>query len=207
MACLQSHALNWDAARMSSHSPADARFEIEAAPPTAPEEMLLASRDLGDGTRQTDLSVPGMRCGGCMAAVERTLAALEGVANARVNLSTKRVAVRWHTHRGAAPDLIGALERIGYPAHLFSFETDAKDPELSRLLKALAVAGFCAMNIMLLSVSVWSGADEERGRRFISFRPRWRFLPYSIPEGSSICRRGRRCATAGRTWTCQSRSV
>jgi P-type Cu2+ transporter len=151
---------------MSCHSPADARLEIEAAPRTAPEEILLASRDLGDGTRQTDLSVPGMRCGACMAAVEKTLAALEGVANARVNLSTRRVAVRWHTVAGAAPDLVGALERIGYPAHLFSFETDAKDPELSRLLKALAVAGFCAMNIMLLSVSVWFGADEGTRQAF-----------------------------------------
>ena len=51
-------------------------------------------------------------------------------------------------------------------AHLFSFETDAKDPELSRLLKALAVAGFCAMNIMLLSVSVWFGADEGTRQAF-----------------------------------------
>jgi Cu2+-exporting ATPase len=151
---------------MSSYSPADARLEIEAAPPTAPEEILLASRDLGDGTRQTDLSVPSMRCGGCMAAVEKTLAALGGVANARVNLSTRRVAVRWYTVGGGAPDLIGALERIGYAAHLFSFETDAKDPELSRLLKALAVAGFCAMNIMLLSVSVWFGADGVTRQAF-----------------------------------------
>ena len=150
---------------MSCYSPVDAKLEIEAAPLTAPEEILLASRDLGDGTRQTDLSVPGMRCGGCMAAVEKTLAALEGVANARVNLSTRRVAVRWHTDSGP-PDLIGALERIGYPAHLFSFETDAKDPELSRLLKALAVAGFCAMNIMLLSVSVWFGADGATRQAF-----------------------------------------
>ena len=151
---------------MSYYSPADARLEVEAATPTAPEEILLASRDLGDGTRQTDLSVPGMRCGGCMTAVEKTLAALGGVTSARVNLSTRRVAVRWHTVGGAAPDLIGALERIGYPAHLFSFETDAKDPELSRLLKALAVAGFCAMNIMLLSVSVWLGADGVTRQAF-----------------------------------------
>ena len=44
---------------MSFYSPADARLKIEAAPPIAAEEILLASRDLGDGTRQTDLSVPG----------------------------------------------------------------------------------------------------------------------------------------------------
>lgn len=101
-----------------------------------------------------------------MAAVEKTLAALEGVASARVNLSTKRVAVRWHALGAAAPDLIGALARRGYPAHLFSLETDTKDPELSRLLKAMALAGFCAMNIMLLSVSVWLGADEGTRQAF-----------------------------------------
>ena len=151
---------------MSVYSLADAKLKTTAAPPIAAEEILLASRDLGDGTRQTDLSVPGMRCGGCMAAVEKTLAALEGVKSARVNLSTKRVAVRWHALGGATPDLLGALERRGYPAHLFSLETDTKDPELSRLLMAMALAGFCAMNIMLLSVSIWLGADEGTRKAF-----------------------------------------
>ncbi|TGV75657.1 nitrogen fixation protein FixI, partial [Mesorhizobium sp. M2D.F.Ca.ET.145.01.1.1] len=98
--------------------------------------------------------------------VEKKLSALDGVANARVNLSTRRVAVRWRPVDGAAPDLIGTLGKIGYPAHLFSFDADAKDPELSRLLKALAVAGFCAMNIMLLSVSDWSGATGQTRQAF-----------------------------------------
>lgn len=151
---------------MSCCSPADVRLEIEVARPVASEELFFASRDLGDGTRQTDLSVPGMHCGACIAAVEKTLSALDGVANARVNLSTRRVAVRWRPVDGAAPDLIGTLGKIGYPAHLFSFDADAKDPELSRLLKALAVAGFCAMNIMLLSVSVWSGATGQTRQAF-----------------------------------------
>ncbi|TGQ72994.1 MULTISPECIES: heavy metal translocating P-type ATPase [unclassified Mesorhizobium] len=151
---------------MSCCSPADVRLEIEVARSVASEELFFASRDLGDGTRQTDLSVPGMHCGACIAAVEKKLSALDGVANARVNLSTRRVAVRWRPVDGAAPDLIGTLGKIGYPAHLFSFDADAKDPELSRLLKALAVAGFCAMNIMLLSVSVWSGATGQTRQAF-----------------------------------------
>jgi Cu2+-exporting ATPase len=51
------------------------------------------------------------------------------------------------------------LEKLGFPGHLTDPDDARKDPELGRLIRALAVAGFSAMNIMLLSVSVWSGAD------------------------------------------------
>jgi Cu2+-exporting ATPase len=150
---------------MSCCAPGEARLDFEA-PTVAREEILLSSRDLGDGTRQIDLSVPGVHCGACIAAVEKTLAALDGVTAARVNLSTKRVAVRWRMIGDAVPDMAGALARIGYPAHLHSFEADRTDPQLSRLIKALALSGFCAMNIMLLSVSVWFGADGETRQAF-----------------------------------------
>ena len=70
-------------------------------------------------------------------------------------------------HRGRIPpDLIGALRGIGYESHLFALDQDARDPELARLIKALAVAGFCSMNIMLLSLSVWSGADAGSRQAF-----------------------------------------
>ncbi len=128
------------------------------------EEMLLASRDLGNGLRQTDLSVPGMHCGACMRTVETGLGKLPGVVQARVNLSTRRVAVKWRGE--AVPPLIEELSALGYPAHLFDTDADRGDPEYSRLIRALAVAGFTSMNIMLLSVSVWSGADAETRQAF-----------------------------------------
>jgi Cu2+-exporting ATPase len=153
---------------MTCCSPAATLLEVDVLQQSAagPEEIFLASRDLGDGIRQTDLSVPGIHCAGCIAAVEKTLAALHGVESARVNLSMKRVAVKWREDGGRPPDLIGALRAIGYQSHLFSIEQAAKDPELSRLIRALAVAGFSAMNIMLLSVSVWSGADVGTRQAF-----------------------------------------
>ncbi|TIU84166.1 MAG: nitrogen fixation protein FixI, partial [Mesorhizobium sp.] len=46
-----------------------------------------------------------------------------------------------------------------YQAHLFDPEIHEKDKTLSELIRAVAVAGFAAGNIMLLSVSVWSGAE------------------------------------------------
>ena len=139
---------------------------IVGQPDTMPDEIRLASRDLGDGTRQTDLSVPGVHCAACIAAVERTLVRLPGVERARVNLSTRRVAVAWRTGDGVPPDLIGALRGIGYESHLFALDQDARDPKLAGLIKALALAGFCSMNIMMLSLSVWSGADAASRQAF-----------------------------------------
>jgi Cu2+-exporting ATPase len=126
---------------------------------TSDEEMLLASRIVGDGLHQTDLSVPDMSCGGCLHKVETALGRLESVSRARANLSARRVSVVW---RGAAPPpLIATLKAIGYPAHLSEATADGDDPALSQLIRALAVAGFAASNIMMLSVAVWSGASTD----------------------------------------------
>ena len=121
-------------------------------------EILLASRNVADGVRQTDLSVPDIHCGGCIQKIERALGALPGVESARVNLSTKRVTIRWRAS-AEVPPFVSTLGSLGYLAHLFDSAADDKDSDVDRLVRALAVAGFAASNIMLLSVSVWSGAD------------------------------------------------
>ena len=127
------------------------------------EELLLASRDLGDGLRQIDLAVPDMHCADCIRKIERGLGQLAGVTHARVNLSTRRASVKW---RGDVPPMISTLSGLGYASHLYDASAAASDPQLARLIRALAVAGFSSMNIMLLSVSVWSGADAETRQAF-----------------------------------------
>ena len=82
-------------------------------PSAARQEIRLASRDLGNGLRQSDLSVPGLHCAACIRAVETGLARLPGVAQVRVNLSTRRAAVQWRGEE--APDLLTALAELGYP--------------------------------------------------------------------------------------------
>lgn len=129
--------------------------ERQAMPPA--DEIRLLSHVLGDGLRQTNLSVPDVHCAACIGKIERALSKLDGVENARVNLSTRRVSIRWRD--GAVPDFCGVLYRLGYPAHLFSEQDGEGDRTRSELIRAVAICGFATANIMLLSVSVWSGAE------------------------------------------------
>ncbi|MCA8930580.1 MAG: heavy metal translocating P-type ATPase, partial [Alphaproteobacteria bacterium] len=118
-----------------------------------------ASRDLGDGRLQTIISVPGVHCGACIRTVEKAVGAMPGVDNARLNLSTRRLSVSWRPDELDPASIFQTLEGAGYPAFLADPTQEAHDPALRDLLIALGVAGFAAGNIMLLSVSVWSGAE------------------------------------------------
>ncbi|MBV2142471.1 cadmium-translocating P-type ATPase [Falsochrobactrum sp. TDYN1] len=123
----------------------------------SPDEMEFSSRALGDGLRQLELSVPDVHCGLCIKTIEDGLDALPGIAYARVNLTSKRVSVRWKDGE-TPPDVVDTLRRLGYEAHIFELAQE-KDPTFTRLLIALGVAAFASSNVMLLSVAVWSGAD------------------------------------------------
>ena len=149
--------------------------ELEALKTEGPsaQEMWLSSRPLDDGLRQIDLIVPGVHCGACIALLEKELPKTPGIDHARVNLSTRRVSVVFRDADGPV-DAVGQepghaeavlialgqkFKALGYPAHLPGGADESADPALRELLKALAVAGFASMNVMLLSVSVWSGAE------------------------------------------------
>lgn len=126
-----------------------------------PAAQRLAALSAAAGGRIM-LSLPGAHCAACISTVEGGLASLPGVRSARVNLTLRRVSV------DAEPavlteTLIQALNRLGYEAHeldaglLSATETDRQGRDL---LMRLGVAGFSMMNVMLLSVAVWSGAED-----------------------------------------------
>jgi len=126
---------------------------------------MTALRKPEPARERTVLAVPSMRCAGCMSKIERGLAELSAVASARVNLSARVVTVD-HDPSIAAHDLEHALATLGYEAQA---RRDELAPRLSAarpLLPALAVAGFATMNVMLLSVSVWSGAEGSTRELF-----------------------------------------
>ncbi|SFR32208.1 heavy metal translocating P-type ATPase [Litoreibacter janthinus] len=114
------------------------------------------------------LSLPGIHCAACVSGVERGLARLPEVLDARVNLSLKRVTVQT---RGDADEdgLINALLGLGFEALPLDSDTlraSEGDPAGRALLLRLAVAGFAMMNVMILSVAVWAGAAEATRQLF-----------------------------------------
>lgn len=109
---------------------------------------------------ERDFAVPAIRCAGCIAKLEQGLVRDHRIAAARVNFTEKRVHLSC-TPDTEMPDLIGAFSQLGFEAHPINTGLDAIDAEAEtsrELLRAVAVAGFAMMNIMLLSVAVWSGA-------------------------------------------------
>jgi Cu2+-exporting ATPase len=120
-----------------------------------------------DGTAHMDLAVENVTCAACIRKIESSVKRLPGVVDARLNFTNRRLAIDWHESDLAPADLIAALEDIGYPVHPFQPErAETQEAQHMRwLVKCLAVAGFAAMNIMLLSVSVWSGSDMGQETR------------------------------------------
>lgn len=128
--------------------------------------MQAATRDfshyvkhLGAGMAHIDLAVEGVSCAGCMSKIERGLSALPDVTLARVNLTDRRVALEWKEGALDPARFIDRLAELGYKAYPFeTVSAEAKEVEHSRfLLRCLGVAAFATMNVMMLSIPVWSG--------------------------------------------------
>lgn len=116
-------------------------------------------RALDDGGSVVNFVVDGVHCGGCVKRVERAVNGLEGVANGRLNLSTKRLTVVFEQALVRPREIVSAIVGAGYGARPYDPKTletqQARDEK--ELITCMGVSGFAAANVMLLSVSVWAG--------------------------------------------------
>ena len=116
-------------------------------------------KSAGVGLLHLDLAVEGINCAGCMAKIERNLSKIPDVTLARVNLTDRRLAVEWKEGAIDPAIFVDRLKELGYKAYPFE-RLDAETQEAARasaLLRRLGVAAFAAMNVMMLSIPVWSG--------------------------------------------------
>lgn len=113
-----------------------------------------------DGTCSLDLAVDGLRCAACLWLIEHALACDPRVNEARLNATTRRLSLRWQGPASLGTQYADLIAGLGYRVAPFTPQAARRlgDAEERDLLRRMAVAGFAAANIMLLSVSVWSGA-------------------------------------------------
>ena len=118
-----------------------------------------------DGTAALHLMIDGLHCPACVWLIESALKRQPQVTEARVNLTTRRLRLAWRGNASDGAPLVALLRRLGYRVMPYDPRRAAglASAEEARLLRALAVAGFAASNVMLLSVAVWAGLAGEMG--------------------------------------------
>lgn len=121
------------------------------------------AHDLGDDEHSLTLGVEGIHCASCIRLIENALSTGEGVSEARVNMSTERMTVRWHGPKERADALATSVTKLGYKLHALTDEAAPQTDQEKRLLRAIAVSGFAAANMMLLSMGLWASTTETMG--------------------------------------------
>ncbi|MFA6970291.1 MAG: heavy metal translocating P-type ATPase [Gallionella sp.] len=147
-----------------------------APPPTPPRDIEMYDLDevqqdfvnrLGE-MRDTHLLVEGIHCAACVWLIERGMMRTPGVLSASVNLAGKRLHVRWDNSQVKLSFLIQQLSKIGYSG--VPYDPDVAEGSLKRINRAmlfrLFFAAFAMMNLNLIAIALYSGAD--RGQ-FVNF--------------------------------------
>jgi Cu2+-exporting ATPase len=110
--------------------------------------------------------VEGIHCAACVWLIENGLKTLPGVEEARVNLTGRRLRVRWDNGRLKLSRILKRLGDIGYAA--VPFDPDSAEGALKRenrlMLYRMAFAGFAMMNLMWVSIALYAGADQGEFR-------------------------------------------
>ncbi len=147
-----------------------------APPPELPKDIEMYDLDevqqeyitcSGD-VRDIHLLVEGIHCAACVWLIERGLQRVPGVQSSNVNLASKRVHLRWDNQRNKLSDILRALSRIGYAA--VPFDPESAEGAIKRanrsMLYRLFFAGFAMMNLMWISIALYSGANRDEFRQF-----------------------------------------
>lgn len=154
------------------------------------------------GEHALDLLVLGMTCGACVWLVEQVAAAELDVMRARVSLAAHRLSLRWQGPPARATELAASIARLGFRVAPWTSAclSAAEDAEGKSLLRALGIAAFGAVNVMLLSLAVWAGGGMGHATRgFLHWVAAAIALPVIAVAGLPFFRSAVRALRAGRT--------
>ncbi len=140
----------------------------DGRPPTESEARQVDWSEhlhqLEDGTCELDMHLDGVHCAGCVWLVERMPRAVDGVVDARLNLSQAKLKVRWDNAATTPEQISQWLEQFGYIAQPRA-QTNAKvSAAEKRMLTRVGVTWAIAANVMLIAIAFYSGLDTTDGQ-------------------------------------------
>jgi Cu2+-exporting ATPase len=109
------------------------------------------------------LRLSGMHCAACAGIIEDALRSQPGVLDVRVSAPAERAAVRWREREGSPEGMIDAVRRAGYAAapDVPLHARELRRRESRTTLWRLFVAGFCAMQVMMLATPSYVAGPGE----------------------------------------------
>lgn len=113
--------------------------------------------DVASAVAETTLMIEGISCAACGWLIERHLRTLPAVVEARLNLSSHRLHLRWHDVGLPLSEVLSELRSIGYAAHPYQADkaTEHLARENRRSLRQLGVAGLLWFQAMMATMATW----------------------------------------------------
>lgn len=117
-----------------------------------------------NGDYRLELAVEGIHCAACIRLIENAVADNDDVTHVRVNMTTERVSYSWQGAVERGDRIAAQVRKLGYKLYALQDASGEAGSEQEKILiKAIAVAGFAAGNLMLISVGLWTTTSETMG--------------------------------------------
>ena len=118
-------------------------------------------QDLGYGVvkEKKDFTVTGMTCAACSARIEKVLNKRQGITAANVNLALENATVEYNPLEVTAADIIQAIEKLGYGAHVKEDEqqgADHREQAIERQQRKFIVAAILSLPLLWTMVGHFS---------------------------------------------------
>ena len=138
---------------------------MSASPVSESVDVAAFSQESAPGEYTLTLLVEGIHCASCIQLIENALHAEPAIRSARVNMSTSRLTFSWTGEKTEGNALAAIVTKLGYHLKPFdhSTETSVSSSQEKFLLRCIAICGFAAGNMMLISVALWSTTTETMG--------------------------------------------
>ena len=96
---------------------------LSLSSPEIADDLSRYVRKDADGVSTFEVAVKGARCANCIAKIEAGIGGIAGVTNARLNLSTGKLAVAWRGNAVSPKFVVQRVRALGYEAQPYDAGT------------------------------------------------------------------------------------